>query len=223
MAPSSPTDRATMAAVAGASPVTITVRTPNACSSLTRAAESARGGSLSAMRPTNFIASRRSGRDRQHAKALPLELLGARLRGRRRSLRRRDHHGVGALHHALRLAARIHQRVASDIFCGRVERRECGQLRRIGAALAQGGRPDGAIDRVLPALRTGQRRQRQNMRFVETGHRANLRHAQSVLRQGAGLVGAQDIHRRRFIHRGEPRRKDAELGELARARAPPRG
>ena len=157
----------------------------------------------------------RSGRDRQHAKALPLELFGYRFRGRR-GLCERDHHGVGALHHALRRAARIHS-AGLGHFRGRVERRESGQLRRIGGALAQGGRPDGVIDWVLPAIRAGQRRQRQNMRFVEIGHRANLRHAQSVLRQGACLVRAQDIHRRRFIHRGEPCRQDAELGEIARA------
>jgi hypothetical protein len=45
-----------MAAVAGASPVTITVRTPRACNSLTSAAESGRGGSLSAISPASFIA-----------------------------------------------------------------------------------------------------------------------------------------------------------------------
>ena len=46
---------ATMAAVAGASPVTITVRMPKPFNSLTSAAESLRGGSPSAMRPASFI------------------------------------------------------------------------------------------------------------------------------------------------------------------------
>ena len=46
-----------MAAVAGASPVSITVRTPNPCNSVTSAAESVRGGSLSAMSPASFIAA----------------------------------------------------------------------------------------------------------------------------------------------------------------------
>ena len=45
-----------MAAVAGASPVTITVRTPKPCSSVTSLAESARGGSLSAISPVSFSA-----------------------------------------------------------------------------------------------------------------------------------------------------------------------
>src|SRR5208337_4575742 len=54
-APSSPTARATIAAVAGASPVTITVRTPKVRISVTNAAESARGGSLSAISPAKRI------------------------------------------------------------------------------------------------------------------------------------------------------------------------
>src|SRR5580704_4003328 len=45
-----------MVAVAGASPVTMTVRTPSPCNSLMSAAESERGGSLSAMSPASFIA-----------------------------------------------------------------------------------------------------------------------------------------------------------------------
>ena len=38
-----------------ASPVTMTARTPKSCNSAIRAAESLRGGSLSAMRPASFI------------------------------------------------------------------------------------------------------------------------------------------------------------------------
>ena len=51
--PSSPTARATIAAVTAASPVAITVRTPNVRSSATSFAESVRGGSLSAMIPAS--------------------------------------------------------------------------------------------------------------------------------------------------------------------------
>ena len=46
-----------MAAVAGASPVTITVRTPSVSNSVTSAAEFVRGGSLRAISPSSFIAS----------------------------------------------------------------------------------------------------------------------------------------------------------------------
>ena len=42
-------------------------------------------------------------------------------------------------------------------------------LRRVGDCLARGGSADGAIDRVLPAIRTCQRGQRQNVRLVEAG------------------------------------------------------
>jgi hypothetical protein len=66
-APSSPTARATMAAVAGASPVTMTVRTPSAVNSEIREAESMRGGSLSAMKPS-IRNRRRGGRRCCHAR-----------------------------------------------------------------------------------------------------------------------------------------------------------
>ncbi len=56
MAPSRPTAWATIAAVAGASPLTITVRTPNSRNSVMKADESGFGGSLSAMSPTRFKA-----------------------------------------------------------------------------------------------------------------------------------------------------------------------
>src|ERR1022692_238905 len=46
-----------MAAVAGASPVTMTARTPSVCSSVINAAESGRGGSLRATIPASFIAA----------------------------------------------------------------------------------------------------------------------------------------------------------------------
>ena len=99
----------------------------------------------------------------------------------------------------------------------RIERHELDHLRRIGDGLAGGGGANGGIDRVLPAIRAGERSQRQNMRLVEAGHRTNARHRQRVTRQRAGLVGAQDIHRRRFVHCGKAGRKNAVL---ARARAP---
>ena len=59
-----------MAAVAGASPVTMTVRTPNVRNSVMSAAESDRGGSLRAMIPASFTACRRAYRDGQHPEAL---------------------------------------------------------------------------------------------------------------------------------------------------------
>ena len=99
----------------------------------------------------------------------------------------------------------------------RIERHEFDQFRRVGDRLARGGGANGAIDRILPAIRTGQRGQRQNMRLVEAGHRMNGRHRQRVLGQRAGLVGAQDIHRCRFIHRGEAGRKNAQLCQGPRA------
>ena len=158
---------------------------------------------------------RRSGRDRQNPEALPFKFLRRRRRGRRR-LGEADDRGKGALHDTLRAPGRIS--------CGRlghllrrIERRELDQFRRVGNRLVRGGRANGAVDRVLAAIRAGQRRQRQNMRFVKAGHGMNARHRQRVLGQRAGLVGAQDIRRSRFIHGGEAGRKDAELSQGTRA------
>jgi hypothetical protein len=61
-----------------------------------------------------------------------------------------------------------------------------------------------------------QRSQRQNVRLVKTGHRTDGRDSQRVLGQRARLVGAQDIHRRRFIHRGKAGGKDAPLCQGSR-------
>ena len=205
-----------MAAVAGASPVTITVRTPSPCNSLMSAAESARGGSLSAISPASFIAVARAGGHRQHAKSLGLEFVRRRRRGVRRRLDESDDDGEGALHDPLRASRRIRRRRLGHLL-GRVEGGELDQARRIGDGLARGGGANGAIDRVLAAIGARQRRQRQNMRLVEAGHRAHARHGQRVARQRAGLVGAQDIHRCGFIDRREPGRQDAPPGQRSRA------
>ena len=90
-------------------------------------------------------------------------------------------------------------------------------LRHIGDGLARGGRANGCVDRILPAIRTGQSGQRQNVRFVEAGHGTDGRHGQRVLSQRAGFVGAQDIHRRRFVHRREARRQNPQLRQSVRA------
>ena len=97
MAPSSPTAFATMAAVAGASPVTITVPTPRSRNSLTSAAESLRGGSLSAISPTSFIAVAGPAATANTRKPLFFEFLGGGRR-RRRCFGKADNDGVSALH-----------------------------------------------------------------------------------------------------------------------------
>src|ERR1700677_765280 len=122
MAPSSPTAFATMAAVAGASPVTITARTPKPCNSLINAAESFRGGALGAASPAGFIPVAGPvgpARPRQHAEALVLEFLGRGGRGRRR-LGKADDNGVGALHDSLRVSRRIRRGCLGHLL-GRIE------------------------------------------------------------------------------------------------------
>ena len=82
---------------------------------------------------------------------------------------------------------------------------------RIRDGLVRGSDANGSIDRILAAVRTRQRGERQNMRFVKAGHWTNDGHRQRVLGQRAGFIGAQDIHGRRFVHRREARRQNAKL------------
>ena len=65
-----------IAAVAGASPVTITVRTPKAYNSLTSSAASVRGGSLSAMNPASRIGVGGAHGNGQNPEALLFEFAG---------------------------------------------------------------------------------------------------------------------------------------------------
>ena len=79
------------------------------------------------------------------------------------------------------------------------------------------------IYRILPAVRTRQGSHSQDVRFVEAGHGMNGGYRQFVLRQRAGLIRAQHVDACRFIHRGEPRWKDAQLCQSLARRAPPQG
>ena len=107
--------------------------------------------------------------------------------------------------------------VASDIFFAGSKAANLISCRRVGDGLARGRRANGSVDRVLAAIRTRQRGQRQNVRLVEAGHRTERRHGQRIARQRAGLVGTQDTHRRRFIHRREAGRKNPLLCQGPRA------
>ena len=133
----------------------------------------------------------------------------------RRPCRQPDDHRVGALDDPLRAAAWVIDRRFGHLR-GRIEWHELHHLRRVENGLALGGRANGSVDRILTAIGTGQRGERQNMRFVEAGHRTNGCHCQRVLGQRSRLVGAQDIHRRRFIHRRKARRQNAQLCQRAR-------
>ena len=166
--------------------------------------------------PHELHRRRGAGGHRQHAKSLGFEFVRRRRRSVRRRLDESDDDGEGALHDPLRASGRIRRRRLGHLL-GRIEGGELDQARRIGDGLARGGGANGAIDRVLAAIGARQRGQRQHVRLVEARHRVHARHGQRVARQRAGLVGAQDIHRRGFIDRGEPGRQHALLGQRPRA------
>ncbi len=155
-----------MAAVAGASPVTMTVRTPSPSNSLISAAESLRGGSAKRDESRELHRRRRPGGDRQHPETLVLEFLGSGGCSRRR-LGNADNDGVGALHDSLWISCRICCGRLGHLL-GRVERREFDQLRRVQDRVARGRCAYGAIDRILAAIRAGERGQHQNVCLVES-------------------------------------------------------
>src|SRR6202453_4589287 len=132
-APSSPTAFATMAAVSGASPVTMTVRTPRPCNSLISAAESLRGGSLSATSPASFIPVAGPAATASTRKPLSSSSLAA--GGGRRRLGKADNDGVGALHDSLRVSRRIRRGCLGHLL-GRIEGGEFDQCRRVRDRLA---------------------------------------------------------------------------------------
>ena len=162
-----------------------------------------------------FQRRRRTHRDGQNAEALRLQFV--RRRGCiGRWLREAGDRGKGPLHGAHRGAARIGGRRLRHLRRG-IERNELDQFRQIGRPLFCGGGPDGRIHRILPAVRTRQGSQSQDVRFVEAGHGVDGGYRQFVLRQRAGLIRAQHVDAGRFIHGGEPRWKNAQLCQSPRA------
>ena len=201
-----------MAAVAGASPVTMTVRTPNVRNSVMSAAESVRGGSLRAMIPASFIASRRTHRDGQHPEALGFQLV--RDRGRvGRGLRQARDGGKGSLHDTHGGAARIDRRRLGHLR-GRIEGHELAQFRQIG-----GGWPlrrQSEWPRPRDPARHPNWRERPIPSTCDSskpGIGWTAVTFSSFSRQRAGFIRAQHLDARRFIHGGEPRGKDAQMGQ----------
>ena len=212
-APIRPTACATIPAVRGASPVTITVRTPSARNSLTNPRRIRAGRIAQCDHPGKPHRLGWSGRDRQNSEAC-LQAITAAIRGRLRPGEASDH-GKGALDHALRGASRVrHCRFRH--LGGRIDGYEFDQVRRFGAGFA-GGDANCPIDRILAAVRTGERCQRQHMRGVEPLHWMDVRHRQRVFRERPGLVHAQHVHRAGLIERRETRWKHAEFRERPRA------
>ena len=130
-APSRPTARATIAAVAGASPVTMTVRTPNVRNSVMSAAESARGGSLRAMIPASFTARGGPTATASTRKPLASSWLAI-VDASGEACAKADDGRKGPLHDTHRGAARIHRRGLGHLR-GRIEGHKFAQFGQIGA------------------------------------------------------------------------------------------
>ena len=124
--------------------------------------------------------------------------------------------GKGPLDHAHGGAARIGGRRLRHLR-PRIERNELDRFRQIRGRVLAGGGADGPVYRILPAVGTRQGSQSQHVRLVEAGHGMDGGYSQFILRERAGLIGAQHVDAGRFIHRGEPRRKDAQLCQSPRA------
>ncbi len=107
--------------------------------------------------------------------------------------------------------------VASDIFVAESKGTNLLSFGRSEAAALRGGGADGRVHGILPAIRTGQGGQSQNVRFVKAGHGVDGGHLQFVARQRACLIRAQHVDACRFIHGGEPRGKDAQMRQSPRA------
>ena len=194
----------------------MTVRTPNVCSSAINAAESGRGGSLRAMIPGKFQRRWWTHRDGQNAEALCLKF-ARRLGCIGSRLRKAGNCGKGPLDCAYARAPPGSAAVASDIFVPGSNGTNLISFGRSEATFLGGGGPDGRIYRILPAVRTRQGSQSQHVRLVEAGHGMDGGYRQFVLRQRAGLIRAQHVDACRFIHGGEPRRKDVQLCQSPRA------
>ena len=124
--------------------------------------------------------------------------------------------GKGSLHDTHGGAARIQRRRLGHLR-GRIEGHKFAQFGQIGCDGLRGGRANGRVHGILPAIRTGESGDSQNVRFIEAGHRVNGGHLELVLGQCAGFIRAQYLDARRFIHSGEPRGKHAEMGKSLRA------
>src|ERR1700722_7578232 len=167
-----------MAAVAGASPVTMTARTPSVFSSEINAVESGRGGSPRAMIPASFSAAvgpMATARTRKPFASSSFAVLAA--------------SGFDCVSPATAAKAPLTARtvtpaesvaVASDIFVPGSN----------GTNLVSFGRSEAAF---FAAVGTRQGSHSHHVRFVEARHDMDRGYRQCVLRQRSGLVRAQHI------------------------------
>ena len=162
-----------------------------------------------------FQRLRRTHRDGQNAEALCLKF-ARRLGCIGRWLREAGDRGKGPLDGAHRGAARIGGSRLRHLR-PRIEWNELDQFRQIGGHFFAAAARMAASTGSCPPSELARAAQSQHVRLVEAGHGMDGGNRQFVLRQRAGLIRAQHVDARRFIHGGEPRRKDAQMCQSPRA------
>ncbi len=157
---------------------------------------------------------RRTHGDRQHPKALCLQLVryGGRIG---RWLREAHDRGKGSFQDTHRGAARIHSRGFGHLRGG-IERHKFTQFRQVGDDGLRGGGANGRVHGILPAIRAGEGGHSQNVCFVKAGHGVYGGHLQLVTRERAGFIRAEDLNACRFIHGREPRWQDTQMCQSPR-------
>lgn len=145
----------------------------------------------------------RSHRDNEYAEAFCLKFFNHRRRRRTRLGNCRDH-SKSALDD-LHWPAVSADHSGFGHFSRGIESREGDELPPRHIRRVRGG-ADGGVQGVCPAIRTRQSCHRQNLRLVEARQGATGGYHEFIACQCSGLVGAEDVHSRRFIERRKTRR-----------------
>lgn len=187
----------------------MTVRTPNVCNWLMSAAESARGGSLSAMIPASFTAP--DGPMATASTRKPLASSWSTILVASGDACERVITAEKAPFTARTVAPLESTAVASDILVAESKGTNFSNLGRFAAGvLAEAARMATSTE-SCPTMQTGESGDSQNVCFIKPVERMDGRHLQLILGQRAGLIHAQDLNAGRFVHGGETRGKNANF------------
>ncbi len=143
--------------------------------------------------------SRRACRHGEHPASQGRQCLHVRRQGRGRLLAGRGHDSGHAFPDDEGLTLTLER--GDRLFCGRVERLEGHPA----PAARRAPRPqERQVDRVLGCPVRGERREAQQLSLPEGRVGARRFELQPILGERAGLVGTEDVHRRRLLHGRQP-------------------